>query len=123
MSSSSSFDPYGKNPSLSSSRSTPYSRPGFSLMFPISTSSIKTTQKTLQQAYVISQNGIINITTPLPGTKKVHMFSLNGQLLFEKQMDGTELQFQWPKRLGEQKAVLSVMQGNANLFMGVVDGK
>ena len=124
LSSSSSFDPYGgKNPSSSSSRSTPYSRPGFSVMFPISTSSIKTTRKTLQQAYVISQNGIINITTPLPGTKKVHMFSLNGQLLFEKQMDGTELQFAWPKRLGEQKAVLSVTQGNANLFMGVVDGK
>lgn len=124
LSSSSSFDPYGgKNPSSSSSRSTPYSWPGFSLMFPISTSSIKTTRKTLQQAYVISQNGIVNITTPLPGTKKVHMFSLNGQLLFEKQMDGTELQFQWPKRLGEQKAVLSVTQGNANLFMGVVDGK
>ena len=123
LSSSSSFDPYGsKNPSSSSSRSTPYSWPGFSVMFPISTSSIKTTRKTLQQAYVISQNGIINITTPLPGTKKVHMFSLNGQLLFEKQMDGTELQFAWPKRLGEQKAVLSVTQGNANLFMGVVDG-
>ena len=124
LSSSSSFDPYGsKNPSSSSSRSTPYSWPGFSVMFPISTSSIKTTRKTLQQAYVISQNGIINITTPLPGTKKVHMFSLNGQLLFEKQMDGTELQFAWPKHLGEQKAVLSVTQGNANLFMGVVDGK
>ena len=124
LSSSSSFDPYGsKNPSSSSSRSTPYSWPGFSVMFPISTSSIKTTRKTLQQAYVISQNGIINITTPLHGTKKVHMFSLNGQLLFEKQMDGTELQFAWPKHLGEQKAVLSVTQGNANLFMGVVDGK
>ena len=124
LSSSSSFDPYGsKNPSSSSSRSTPYSWPGFSVMFPISTSSIKTTRKTLQQAYVISQNGIINITTPLHGTKKVHMFSLNGQLLFEKQMDGTELQFAWPKHLGEQKAVLSVTQGNANLFMGVIDRK
>ena len=124
LSSSSSFDPYGsKNPSSSSSRSTPYSRPGFSVMFPISTSSIKTTRKTLQQAYVISQNGIINITTPLPGTKKVHMFSLNGQLLFEKQMDGMELQFQWPKHLGMQKAALSVTQGSANLFMGVVDRK
>ena len=123
LSSSSSFDPYGsKNPSSSSSRSTPYSWPGFSVMFPISTSSIKTTRKTLQQAYVISQNGIINITTPLHGTKKVHMFSLNGQLLFEKQMDGTELQFAWPKHLGDQKAVLCVTQGNANLFMGVVDG-
>ncbi len=124
LSSSSSFDPYGgKNPSSSSSRSTPYSWPGFSLMFPISTSSIKTTRKTLQQAYVISQNGVVNIHTPLPGAKTVRVFSLNGQLLFEKQMDGTELQFAWPKRLGEQKAVLSVTQGNANLFMGVVDGK
>ena len=123
LSSSSSFDPYGKNPSSSNSRSTPYSRPGFSVMFPISTSSIKTTRKALQQAYVISQKGTIHITTPLPGMKKVHMFSLNGQLLFETQMDGSELQVQWPKRLGKQKAVLSVTQGNANLFMGVVDGR
>ena len=51
------------------------------------------------------------------------MFSLNGQLLFETSMNGSELQFAWPKRLGEQKAVLCVTQGNANLFMGVVDGK
>ncbi|WP_173474984.1 hypothetical protein [Fibrobacter succinogenes] len=90
---------------------------------PVSASSIAVSKTSPQQASVISQNGIVNITTPLPGTKKVHMFSLNGQLLFEKQMDGTELQFQWPKHLGEQKAVLSVTQGNANLFMGVVDGK
>lgn len=123
LSSSSSYDPYGKSLGSSSSRSTPYSWPGFSLMFPISTSSIKTTRKTLQQAYVISQNGIVNITTPLPGTKNVRMFSLNGQLLFETFMDGSELQVQWPKHLGKQKTVLSVTQGNANLFMGVVDGK
>ena len=123
LSSSSSFNPYIENFGSSSSRSTPYSRPAYSLIFSISTSSIKTTRKTLQQAYVISQNGMINITTPLPGMKKVHMFSLNGQLLFEKQMDGTELQFAWPKRLGERKAVLSVTQGNTNLFMGVVDGR
>jgi hypothetical protein len=37
-------------------------------------------------------------------------------------MDGSELQFQWPKRLGKQKAVLSVTQGNVNLFMGVISG-
>lgn len=124
LSSSSSFDPYGsKNPSSSSSRATPYSWPGFSVMFPISTSSIKTSRKTLQQAYVISQNGIVNITTSLPGTKNVRMFSLNGQLLFETFMDGSELQVQWPKHLGKQKTVLSVTQGNVNLFMGVVDGK
>ena len=96
---------------------------GWSLKLPNSVSSIKTTRKALQQAYVISQKGTIHITTPLPGMKKVHMFSLNGQLLFETQMDGSELQVQWPKRLGKQKAVLSVTQGNANLFMGVVDGR
>ena len=122
LSSSSSFNPYIENFGSSSSRSTPYSRPAYSLIFSISTSSIKTTRKALQQAYVISQKGTIHITTPLPGMKKVHMFSLNGQLLFETQMDGSELQVQWPKRLGKQKAVLSVTQGNANLFMGVVDG-
>lgn len=76
-----------------------------------------------QQAHVISQNGMVHVNTPLQGLKNVRMFSPNGQLLFEKQMDGTELQFAWPKRLGKQKTVLSVTQGNANLFMGVVDGK
>ena len=88
-----------------------------------SISSIISSKASSQPIRIISQNGIINITTSLPGTKNVRMFSLNGQLLFETFMDGSELQFQWPKRLGEQKAVLSVTQGNANLFMGVVDGK
>ena len=88
-----------------------------------SISSIISSKASSQPIRIISQNGIINITTPLPGMKKVHMFSLNGQLLFETSMDGSELQLQWPKRLGKQKAVLSVTQGNANLFMDVVDGR
>ena len=90
---------------------------------PVSASSIAVSKTSPQQASVISQNGSVHITTPLPGAKIVRMFSLNGQLLFETSMDGSELQFQWPKHLGKQKGVLSVMQGNANFFMGVVDGK
>lgn len=90
---------------------------------PFSASSIAVSKKMQQQASVILQNGIINIHTPLSGAKTVRIFSLNGQLLFEIQMDGSELQFQWPKYLGLQKAVLSVMQGNESLFMGVVDGR
>ena len=90
---------------------------------PFSASSIAVSKKMQQQASVILQNGIINIHTPLSGAKTVRIFSLNGQLLFETQMDGSELQFQWPKYLGQQKAVLSVLQGNESLFMGVVDGR
>jgi M6 family metalloprotease-like protein len=90
---------------------------------PISASSIAMSKKLQPQASVISQNGTINIRTPLPREKIVRIFSLNGQLLFETQMDGSELQFQWPKYLGQQKAVLSVLQGNESLFMGVVDGR
>ena len=88
-----------------------------------SASSVISSKTSPQHIRVNLHKGIISISTPLPGMKKVHMFSLNGQLLFETSMDGSELQFQWPKRLGEQKAVLSVTQGNANLFMGVVDGR
>ncbi len=73
-----------------------------------------------QQIRVISQNGMVRIATPLLGTKAVKMFSLNGQLLFETTMNDTELQVRWPKHLGKQKAVLSVTQGNVNLFMGVI---
>ena len=87
---------------------------------PVSASSIAVSKTSPPQASVISQNGIINITTSLPGTKMVRMFSLNGQLLFETTMNNTELQVRWPKHLGKQKAVLSVTQGNVNLFMGVI---
>ena len=89
---------------------------------PVSASSIAVSKNWRQHIRVISQNGIINIHTPLSGAKTVRMFSLNGQLLFETTMDGSELQFQWPKRLGKQKAVLSVTQGNVNMFMGVISG-
>ena len=87
---------------------------------PFSASSIAVSKTSPQQASVISQDGIINITTSLPRTKMVRMFSLNGQLLFETTMNDTELQVRWPKHLGKQKAVLSVTQGNVNLFMGVI---
>ncbi len=73
---------------------------------PVSASSIAVSKTSPPQASVISQNGIINITTPLPGTKNVRIY--------------TELQVRWPKHLGKQKAVLSVTQGNVNLFMGVI---
>ena len=89
---------------------------------PVSASSIAVSKNWRQHIRVISQNGMVRIATPLLGTKAVRMFSLNGQLLFETTMDGSELQFQWPKRLGRQKAVLSVTQGNVNLFMGVISG-
>ncbi|MBQ2559489.1 MAG: hypothetical protein II565_02700 [Fibrobacter sp.] len=87
---------------------------------PVSASSIAVSKTSPPQASVISQNGIINITTPLPGTKNVRILSLNGLLLFETTMNDTELQVRWPKHLGKQKAVLSVTQGNVNLFMGVI---
>lgn len=90
---------------------------------PFSASSIAVSKTSPQQASVISQDGIINITTSLPRTKMVRMFSLNGQLLFETTMDGSELQFPWPRHLGAQNAILTVSQGKKNLYMGIVNGR
>ena len=106
----------------SSSSWIPYSTPSYSFSGPFSASSVVSLKNTQQPMRVISQNGIINIQTPLQGTKTIRMFSLNGQLLFETPMDGSELQFQWPKHLGKQRAVLSVMQGSKSLFMGTMTG-
>jgi hypothetical protein len=58
----------------------------------------------------------------LQGLKKIRMFSPNGQLLFETSMDGSELQFPWPRHLGAQNAILTVSQGKKNLYMGIVNG-
>jgi M6 family metalloprotease-like protein len=109
-------------PFFSSSSKTTLYYISYSKIVEDSIESIVVPKNSSQHIRVISQNGIINIHTPLSGAKTVRMFSLNGQLLFETTMDGSELQFQWPKRLGRQKAVLSVTQGNVNLFMGVISG-
>ena len=88
----------------------------------ISASSIAVSKNLLRQACVISQNGMVHITTPLQGLKNVRMFSPNGQLLFETSMDGTDLQFPWPRHLGAQNVILAVSQGKTNLYMGIVNG-
>ena len=124
LSSSSSYDPYGKSLGSSSSRATPYSSVKYSFAYPVSSvSSIIVSSKNFQQsARVISQNGTVHITTPLLGLKSVRMFSPNGQLLFETSMDGTDLQFPWPRHLGAQNVILTVSQGKTNLYMGIVNG-
>lgn len=80
-------------------------------------------KKLNQDIRAYSQNGMVHITTPLQGLKKVRMFSPNGQLLFETSMDGTELKFPWPRHLGSQNAILTVSQGKKNLYMGIVNGR
>lgn len=114
--SSSSFDVF---PVLSSGLWISYS---FSVVRVDSIISIVSSKTSPPQASVISQNGTVHVTTSLPGTKKVRMFSLNGQLLFETFMDGSELQFPWPRHLGSQNVILSVSQGKKNLYMGIVNG-
>ena len=57
---------------------------------------------------------------PEQGTKNIRIFSLNGQLLFETTMEGTDYQFTLPRQLERQNVVLSVSQGKKTLFMGVV---
>lgn len=125
LSSSSSYDPYGRNLSSSSSSATPYSSIKYSFVYPVSSvSSIIVSSKMISQhASVISQNGMVHVTTPLQGRKKIRMFSPNGQLLFETSMDGTELKFPWPRHLGSQNAILTVSQGKKNLYMGIVNGR
>ena len=88
----------------------------------ISASSIAVSKNLLRQACVISQNGMVHINTPLQGLKNVRIFSPNGQLLFETSMDGTDLQFPWPRHLGAQNVILAVSQGKTNLYMGIVNG-
>ena len=88
----------------------------------ISASSIAVSKNLLRQACVISQNGMVHINTPLQGLKNIRMFSPNGQLLFETSMDGTDLQFPWPRHLGAQNVILAVSQGKTNLYMGIVNG-
>ena len=114
--SSSSFDVF---PVLSSGLWTPYS---FSVVRVDSIISIVSSKTSMRQASVISQNGMVRITTPLQGLKSVRMFSPNGQLLFETSMDGTDLQFPWPRHLGAQNVILAVSQGKTNLYMGIVNG-
>ena len=124
LSSSSSYDPLGKNLSSSSSRATSYSSIKYSFAYPVSSvSSIIVSSKNFQQsARIISQNGTVYVNTPLQGLKSVRMFSPNGQLLFETSMDGTDLQFPWPRHLGAQNVILAVSQGKTNLYMGIVNG-
>ena len=124
LSSSSSYDPLGKNLSSSSSRATSYSSIKYSFAYPVSSvSSIIVSSKNFQQqASVISQNGMVHVNTPLQGLKNIWMFSPNGQLLFETSMDGTDLQFPWPRHLGAQNVILTVSQGKTNLYMGIVNG-
>ena len=62
----------------------------------------------------------IYVYAPLPGQKIVRMFSLNGQLLFERVMDGEACQFLWPRYLGKRNLVISVSQGSKTLFMKMV---
>ena len=116
--SSSSFDVF---PVLSSGLWTPYSSP-LSFVREDSIISIASSKTSMRQASVISQNGTVHVTTPLQGLKKVRMFSPNGQLLYETSMDGTELQFPWPRHLGAQNVILTVSQGKKNLYMGIVNG-
>jgi M6 family metalloprotease-like protein len=117
-SSSSSFDVF---PVLSSGVWIPYSSP-FSVVREDSIISIASPKTSTLQVSVISQNGTVHVTTPLQGLKKVRMFSPNGQLLFETSMEGTDLQFPWPRHLGAQNVILAVSQGKTNLYMGIVNG-
>ena len=75
---------------------------------------------TPNRVQVAMRDGIIHMFTPVQGLKNVRIFSPNGQLLFEKIMDGTECQFAVPRHLGKQNVILSVSQGKKSLFMGMM---
>ena len=103
-----------------SSSSAWSSTPPYSLVYLKSASSDALTQTVKHHASVVSQNGMITVNTPLLGQKTIRIFSLNGQVLFEKSMNGFEYQFQWPKSLGHQRVILSVTQKNSELYMGMI---
>lgn len=71
-------------------------------------------------AHIALLGNVIHVSTPVMGLKNIRMFSPNGQLLFEKIMDGTECQFAVPHHLGKQNVILSVSQGKKSLFMGMM---
>ena len=75
---------------------------------------------TPNRVQVAMRDGIIHMFTPVQGLKNVRIFSPNGQLLFEKIMDGTECQFALPHHLRKQNVILSVSQGKKSLFMGMM---
>lgn len=77
-------------------------------------------KENLNQVSVVSRNGLIYIETPVQSTKSIKVFSINGQLLFETLMDGTENSFEWPSRVGNQNVILFISQKNKNLYRGIV---
>ncbi|WP_458450501.1 hypothetical protein [Fibrobacter sp.] len=97
--------------------------PSYSFVYLESSTSIAISQKLLMQTHIAMQNGMIRASTSVKGIKTIRLFSLNGQLLFETSMDGSELQFPWPHHLGKQKAFLSITRGKDVLYMGTVDGR
>lgn len=90
------------------------------IVYPKSESSVVPFAEEQPQVSVVSQNGMVSVSVPMAGRKSVRMFSLNGQLLFETTMEGSDYRFQWPRHLGLQKVILSITQGNANLFTGMI---
>lgn len=97
--------------------------PSYSFVYLESSTSTAISQKLLMQTHIAMQNGMIRASTSVKGIKTIRLFSLNGQLLFETSMDGSELQFPWPRHLGKQKAALSITRGKDVLYMGTIDGR
>ena len=73
-----------------------------------------------QKVRVRAHNGDIYIHAPQQGEKTVRIFSPIGTLLFEKKMDGTELVIEKVQELRNANVILSVTQGNKQIYTGML---
>ena len=73
-----------------------------------------------QGVRVHARYGSISVYAPQQGSKVIRLFSPIGSLLLERSMDGSVLVLDDLLQLGESKVILSVAQGNTQLFTGMI---
>ena len=81
---------------------------------------IAKTEKQRFQTQVAMLKNSLHVQTSAQGSKDVRLFSLNGHLLYESEMDGPEKTFVLPKHIGAQKMILLISQGKINLYNAIV---
>ena len=78
--------------------------------------------KQKNQIWARIQKGTLSVRLTAPGTKEIKLFSLNGLVLFETTMEGSEMSFYLPKHIGHQKVLLQITQSGASLYQGIISG-
>jgi len=66
------------------------------------------------------RQGFLSVRTTAKGAKKIRLFSLNGQVLYESTVNGTEVLLHLRDYVSCQRCLLQITQGGACLYKGVV---